>query len=94
MANICSKRVTGNSSNANIIAAIIEAGEHRLNHRKHDWPKRGERNQQAWVIANDIGDSSHKNNSLLRRLKIMADDGLLEMRNEGGNGARFRVRSA
>lgn len=78
------KYVTAQSSNQEIIDAINAAGESQHAWRKDDWKDTvGTNNTRSWVIANDIGRSTSKDKSLLKRLRTMVQAGLLEERCNG-----------
>jgi len=73
-------KVTADSSDTEIIAAINEAGHLRLPWREHDWPEPEEKGGKAWVIPSDIGASRRGNRSLMGRLKKMVTTGILKRR--------------
>ena len=78
------KSVTAGSSDEEIMAAINAAGDHRYPWRKHDWPDDSEGpDAKAWVMAGDIGYSTKRDRSLIKRLKGMVKKGQLEMRRYG-----------
>ncbi|HEX8591339.1 MAG TPA: hypothetical protein VF696_01120 [Candidatus Paceibacterota bacterium] len=83
--------VTAASSAAEIVAAINRAGEARPAHRAFDWPKEGEHRQKSWVLPTDIGSSTSKDQSLVKRLKQLTKLGILESRTRGGSRPRFRA---
>ena len=89
---LCKKAVTARSSIEEIKSAIEQAGAHRLAHRTHDWPSKGEKNQNSWVKPGDIGHSSSRDPKLLNYLKSLAKLGHLETRTFSSGGARFRVK--
>lgn len=84
-------RVTADSTDEEIIAAINAAGDQRLSWRKHDRARPGENNTRSWVKPNDIGYSSHDDPSLLKRLRQMVKAGLLEERAYGAIVVQRRV---
>jgi hypothetical protein len=72
---------TANSTDEQILRAIDEAGEPNNRHykwRDYDKPEEGEK--KGWVIPNDIGVSTAKDPSLVRRLKALVAAGKLEER--------------
>jgi hypothetical protein len=68
--------VTARSPTKKIVEAINKAGDLRPPWRPHDWPKKGER--RSWVLPNEIGVSTARNPSLLKRLRAMVAAGILE----------------
>lgn len=84
-------KVTAESSDEDILMAIRTVGKGIApSWRKHDNPSRNDINRAHWVTPNDIGHSTHKDPTLLKRLKGLVSRGLLEMRFHS-TMPRFRV---
>ena len=84
------KTVTEKSTDKEILSAVNTAGERRVPWRESDWPDM--EGEKSWVIPNDIGVSGRYNRGLIKRLFVLVDHGLLEMRRSPGN--RFQSSGA
>lgn len=84
--------IYAHSTDKELTHAIEYAGQFCYAWRRHDWPTDEEVHTSSWVTPDDIGYSTRKNPDLLKRLKKMASDGVIEMRYYGRR-PRFRGKS-